>query len=83
MRIALKYDIKSWMPPALKDLMYRAAPIGVYEVERLGSDFTMKLVGLRDSLRRPVEPRARLFQQGVVGMFPELELGRRKGDETN
>lgn len=51
LRAALKYDIKSWVPSALQELVAQDKPIGMLQVESLGVEFAMRLVDLRERVR--------------------------------
>lgn len=48
--LAVNYDIKPWLLPGLNELAKRDEPLGNYDLELLGSDLTLKVAAVRESL---------------------------------
>ncbi|KAI5985622.1 hypothetical protein EDD15DRAFT_2122345, partial [Pisolithus albus] len=48
--LALQYDIKEWLLPALLALAQRSAPISVEEGRRIGFENALKLASVREKL---------------------------------
>ncbi|KIJ19314.1 hypothetical protein PAXINDRAFT_127452 [Paxillus involutus ATCC 200175] len=46
--MAMQYDIKDWVPPALNAIAQRPEPIGVGDVDRLGLDVALKIASVRE-----------------------------------
>ncbi|KAI5983060.1 hypothetical protein EDD15DRAFT_2179678, partial [Pisolithus albus] len=56
--LALQYDIKEWLLPALLALAQRSAPISVEEGRRIGFENALKLASVREKLKlRTVEEK--------------------------
>lgn len=48
--IAVKYDIKPWLIPALNELAKREEPLGIHDLELLGPEVALKVAAVRESL---------------------------------
>ncbi|KIJ63369.1 hypothetical protein HYDPIDRAFT_65515, partial [Hydnomerulius pinastri MD-312] len=46
--LAREYNIKEWLLPAINELVQRPNPIGVEDVARLGLDFALKILAVRE-----------------------------------
>ncbi|PIL33319.1 hypothetical protein GSI_04770 [Ganoderma sinense ZZ0214-1] len=51
LEISRQYDVESWFLPALRDLVNRNQPLGADEIKRLGLEFAVKVVALREAAR--------------------------------
>ena len=49
-----QYDIEDWFVPALRDLIGRDEPLTTEEINKLGLDFAVKVIELREKARGPM-----------------------------
>ena len=65
LHIARQYAVDDWFLPAVRDIIARDEPLTGDEIGRLGLDFAVKVIALREEARGPLTvPR-----QVLVGTF--------------
>ncbi|EIW80456.1 hypothetical protein CONPUDRAFT_56949, partial [Coniophora puteana RWD-64-598 SS2] len=50
--LAVQYDVKAWLTPALNNIARREKPLTKEDVDKLGLDFVLKIAEVRESLTR-------------------------------
>ncbi|KAI6117712.1 hypothetical protein EDD16DRAFT_997716 [Pisolithus croceorrhizus] len=76
--LALQYDIREWLLPALLALARRSAPISVDEGRRIGFENALKLASVREKLQLgTVEETVDLPRRRGGGMAPTFEYSTR------
>ncbi|KAF8836865.1 hypothetical protein BDN67DRAFT_936189 [Paxillus ammoniavirescens] len=71
--LAMQYDIKDWLLPALNALAQRPEPIGIGDVDRLGLDVALKIASVREQAHVYSNGYANSVQVGPRARHPLLQ----------